>query len=467
MKVFNGLNNENIKNIFFIGIGGISMSGLAEILVEMGFHVSGSDQKSSDITDMLEKRGIKVIIGHNAKNVQGSDLVVYTAAVREDNPERQEAEKLGIASIERAVLLGEIMKKYPLSIAVSGTHGKTTTTSMVASIMLKADKNPTIHVGGVLDSIGGNTYIGSGDYFIAEACEYVESFLHFRPHLALILNIDLDHVDYFKDIEHIKSSFGKFIDLVDKDGYVVGCVDDLNTREVLNKELAKNNSRKIITYGLNSPDAYFTAKDLSYNEHGYPSFTLVKNNEEIAKIELCVPGIHNVNNALGAVATCDAFGCSIDAIKEGLLGFSGAHRRFERKGVKNGVIIIDDYAHHPTEIKATLKAAKNSNASSVWAVFQPHTYTRTKALLEDFSKAFENADKVVICDIYAAREADLGVVHSKDLVKKLKEIGKDAIYMASFSEACEYLNNNAKSGDMVLTIGAGDIYKVGEMFLGK
>lgn len=467
MKVFDGLNNENIKNIFFIGIGGISMSGLAEILVDMGFNVSGSDQKSSDITDKLAKQGIKISIGHDAKNVHGADLVVYTAAVRADNPERQEAERLGIVSIERAVLLGEIMKKYPLSIAVSGTHGKTTTTSMVASIMLKADKNPTIHVGGVLDSIGGNTYIGSGDYFIAEACEYVESFLHFRPHLALILNIDLDHVDYFKDIEHIKSSFGKFIDLVDEDGYVVGCVDDLNTREVLNKELSKNSTRKIITYGLNSPDALFTAKDLTYNEFGYPSFTLVKSKEEIGKIELCVPGVHNVNNALGAIAACDAFGCSIDAIKAGLLSFSGADRRFDRKGVKNGVAVIDDYAHHPSEIKATLNAAKNSNASSVWAVFQPHTYTRTKALLDGFSKAFDDADKIIVCDIYAAREKDLGEIHSRDLVKKLKENGKDALYMSSFSEACDYLNNNTKSGDMVLTMGAGDIYKVGEMFLGK
>jgi UDP-N-acetylmuramate--alanine ligase len=433
----------------------------------MGFNVSGSDQKSSDITDMLAKRGIKVIIGHDAKNVHGADLVVYTAAVRADNPERQEAEKLGIVSIERAVLLGEIMKRYPLSIAVSGTHGKTTTTSMVASIMLKADKNPTIHVGGVLDSIGGNTYIGSGDYFIAEACEYVESFLHFRPHLALILNIDLDHVDYFKDIEHIKSSFGKFIDLVDEDGYIVGCIDDSNTREVLNKELSKNSSRKIITYGLNSHDAYFTANDLTYNEYGYPSFTLVKNKEEIAKIELCVPGVHNVNNALGAIAACDAFGCNIDAIKEGLLSFRGADRRFDRKGNKNGVVVIDDYAHHPSEIKATLNAAKKSNASCVWAVFQPHTYTRTKALLDGFSKAFDDADKIIVCDIYAAREKDLGEIHSRDLVKKLKENGKDAVFMASFSDACDYLNNNTKSGDMVLTMGAGDIYKVGEMFLGK
>jgi len=467
LKVFDSLNNESIKNIFFIGIGGISMSGLAEILVDMGFNVSGSDQKSSDITTMLEERGIRVIIGHNAQNVHGADLVVYTAAVKNDNPERQEAEKLGIASIERAVLLGEIMKKYPLSIAVSGTHGKTTTTSMVASIMLKADKKPTIHVGGVLDSIGGNTYIGSGDYFIAEACEYVESFLHFRPHLALILNIDLDHVDYFKDIDHVKSSFGKFIDLVDKDGYVVGCIDDLNTKEVLNKELSKNSSRKIITYGLNSPDANYTAKDLTYNDYGYPSFTLIKNNEEIGKIELCVPGIHNVNNALGAIAACDAFGCSIDAIKEGLLSFSGANRRFDRKGIKNGVVVIDDYAHHPSEIKATLNAAKNSNATRVWAVFQPHTYTRLKALLDDFSKSFDDADKIIVCDIYAAREADLGEIHSRDLVEKLKGNGKDAVYMASFSEACDYLNNYAKSGDMVLTMGAGDIYRVGEMFIDK
>jgi len=462
------LNNDSINKIFFIGIGGISMSGLAEILIDKGFQVSGSDQKSSDVTNKFEEKGIKVHIGHNEKNVHGADLVVYTAAVKENNPERQEAKRLGITSIERAVLLGEIMRRYPLSIAVSGTHGKTTTTSMVSSIMLEAGKNPTIHVGGVLDAIGGNTYIGSSDYFIAEACEYVESFLHLKPYLALILNIELDHVDYFRDIEHIKSSFEKFINLVDKDGYVVGCIDDPNTRELLSKEIAKNNPRKIITYGLNSKDAYYTAKDLAYDDNGFPSFTLVKNNEEIAKIVLCVPGIHNVNNALGAIATCDVFGCSIESIKEGLLNFGGTHKRFELKGVKNGVTIIDDYAHHPSEIKATLKAARNSNnINRIWSVFQPHTYSRTKAFLEDFSNAFGDADKVIVTDIYAAREPDLGEIHSTALEKRLKENGKDAIYISSFTEICEYLLKNTKPGDMVITMGAGDICKVGEIFLDK
>ena len=465
MKVFEGLNNENVKNIFFIGIGGISMSGLAEILADSGFNVSGSDQKSSEMTEELKKKGIKVYIGHNEKNVHGADLVVYTAAVKNDNPERIEAEKLGIASIERAVLLGEIMKMYPKSIAVSGTHGKTTTTSMISCIMLKAGKNPTIHVGGILDAIGGNTHIGSGDYFVAEACEYVESFLHFKPNMALIMNVDLDHVDYFRDIEHIKSSFGKFIDLVHKDGFIVGCIDDSNTREILNKDHVKNSSRKIITFGINSIDANYTVHNLSFDSNGYPSFTLVRNSEEIIDIKLNVPGVHNVNNALGAIAACDTFGCSMDSIKDGLQDFGGAHKRFELKGIKNGVTVIDDYAHHPSEIKATLYAAQNSNANRIWSIFQPHTYSRTKALLNDFSNAFDAADKIIVTDIYAAREPDLGEIHSTALEKKLRENGKDVVYISSFAEICEYLSKNTKPGDMVLTMGAGDICKVGEMFL--
>lgn len=465
MKVFNGLNNENVKNIFFIGIGGISMSGLAEILADSGFKVSGSDQKNSEMTEKLQEKGIKVYIGHDGKNIHGADLVVYTAAVKKDNPERLEAEKLGIASIERAVLLGEIMKRYPDSIAVSGTHGKTTTTSMISCIMLKAGKNPTIHVGGILDAIGGNTHIGTGSYFVAEACEYVESFLHFKPHMALILNIELDHVDYFKDIEHIKSAFGKFIDLVDEDGYIVGCIDDANTREVLSKDHVKNSSKEVITFGIDSKDADYTVHNLTYDSNGYPSFTIVKNNEEITNIKLNVPGTHNVNNALGAIAACDTFGCSMDAIKEGFESFGGTHKRFEVKGIKNGVTVIDDYAHHPSEIKATLNAAKNSSAKRIWSVFQPHTFTRLKALLDDFSKSFDSADKIIVTDIYAAREPDLGEIHSTALEKKLKENGKDAVYISSFTEICEYLEKNTKPGDMVLTMGAGDISKVGEMFL--
>lgn len=467
LKNIDILKDEKINKIFFIGIGGISMSGLAEILVNMGYSVSGSDQKSSDITDKLQEKGIKIHIGHDKQNVHGTDLVVYTAAVKEDNPERMEAKRLGIPSMERAVLLGEIMKKYPLSIAISGTHGKTTTTSMVSSIMLKSDKNPTIHVGGVLDSIGGNTYIGSSDYFIAEACEYVESFLNLNPYLALILNIELDHVDYFKDINHIKSSFEKFISLVNENGFVVGCIDDQNTRELLSKESAKNTSRKIITYGLNSPDAYYTAKDVTFDENGFASFTLIKNKEEITQIKLCVPGIHNVNNALGAIAASEAFDCSLDSIKAGLLNFKGTHKRFELKGIKDGVTVIDDYAHHPSEIKATLKAAKNSNSKRIITVFQPHTYTRTKAFLEDFSKAFENSDLVIVTDIYAAREPDLGEIHSSTLSKKINEAGKESIYISGFADICDYLIKNAKAGDMVITMGAGDICKVGEMYLKK
>jgi len=454
------LDSKEFKHVHFIGIGGISMSGLAEILLNLGFSVSGSDMKPSNITSKLENKGIKIYMGHNEENIGDADLVIYTAAVKSDNPELVKAKSLGIPTLDRATLLGEIMKKYPFSVAVSGTHGKTTTTSMISLIMLESSLDPTIHIGGELDAIGGNTRIGGNNYFIAEACEYVESFLKFYPYLAVVLNIEADHLDYFKDIEHIKDAFLKFIRLVPENGYVVACVDDENISSLL-KDVHCN----VITYGLNSKNAMWTAEDISFNENGFASFTVLKNSEKVANIQLNVPGIHNISNALASIAACHALGCSFENIKKGLESYTGIHRRFELKGIENNIKVVDDYAHHPSEIKATLKAARSGNYPRIWTVFQPHTYTRTKFLLDEFSTAFKDADKVIITDIYSAREKDTGEIHSRILAEKIRENGQDAIYLSDFEGIVEYLKKNVSEGDLILTMGAGDVYKVGEMFL--
>lgn len=460
MKQLSILDPNKFKHVHFIGIGGISMSGLAEILLNLGFTVSGSDIRSSNITSKLEKKGIKIYTGHSEENIKDADLVVYTAAVKSDNPELAKAKSLGIPTLDRATLLGEIMKKYPFSVAVSGTHGKTTTTSMISLIMLKSALDPTIHIGGELDAIGGNTRIGSNKYFVAEACEYVESFLKFHPYLAVVLNIEADHLDYFKDIEHIKNAFLKFIRLVPENGYVVACADDQNVLSIL-KDVHCN----IITFGLNSKNAMWTAEDISFNENGFAAFTVLKDNERITNIQLKVPGIHNISNALASIAACYALGCSIENIKKGLESYTGIHRRFELKGIENNIKVVDDYAHHPSEIKATLKAARSGNYPRIWTVFQPHTYTRTKFLLDEFSKAFKDTDKVIITDIYSAREKDTGEIHSRILAEKIRENGQDAIYLPDFEGIVEYLKKNASPGDLIITMGAGDVYKVGEMFL--
>ena len=453
-------NSTKIKLIHFIGIGGISMSGLAEILINLGYKVSGSDLKESSITQKLKNMGIEVYTGHSTENIKNPDLVVYTAAVKDNNPELLKARSLNITTMDRAALLGQIMKKYPYSIGVSGTHGKTTTTSMISMIMIESNLDPTIHIGGELDYIGGTTRVGNSKFFVTEACEYCDSFLKFFPYIAVILNIDLDHVDYFKDIEQIKDSFVNFASLVPKKGCVIACGNDSNIISILDRITAP-----VVTYGLNNSNCMWSAENINYDISGCASFTLLKNGKEIDMIKLKVPGSHNVNNSLAAIATCYQLGCPISAIKQGLDKFIGTHRRFEQKGVYNGVAIIDDYAHHPSEIKATLKAAKNGHSSKIWCVFQPHTYTRTKSLLNEFALSFSNADVIIVADIYAAREEDSGEINSQILVEKINCSGGNAIYMNNFCDIANYLRDNAVPGDIVITMGAGDIYKVGEELL--
>ncbi|ACL77388.1 UDP-N-acetylmuramate--L-alanine ligase [Ruminiclostridium cellulolyticum] len=456
----NILDCEKIKYVHFVGIGGSSMSGLAEILLAKGYKVSGSDIKSSNSTQKLEAKGAEIFIGHRSENITDQDLTVYTVAVKEDNPEITRSKELGLPVIDRAELLGLLMKKHSFGIAVAGTHGKTTTTSMITTIMLESNTDPTAHIGGELDCIGGNTRIGNSEFFITEACEYYGSFLKFHPFMAVVLNIELDHVDYFRDLEHIKSIFGEFLALVPNDGYIVACADDENTLSVVSKKECN-----IITYGLKNKDAMWTAKGITYNSMGCASFDVYKKGEKVGNVSLSVPGPHNVNNSLAAIAVAYTCGCSMENIAYGLSRFGGSHKRFELKGLVDNIKVIDDYAHHPSEVQATLNAAKSSNHNKIWCVFQPHTYTRTKAFLDRFSKSFGEADNIIITDIYAAREKDPGDIHSSMLADRIRENGGNAVYISDFQDIAEYLDKKVEPGDLILTMGAGDIVRIGEMFL--
>ncbi len=456
----NLLDSPNIKYVHFIGIGGSSMSGLAEILLSQGYKVSGSDIKSSKATQKLEKKGAEIFIGHSMDNITNPDLVVYTVAVKEDNPEMIRSRQSGVPVIDRAELLGLIMKRHSFGIAVSGTHGKTTTTSMITTIMLEAGTDPTAHIGGELDCIGGNTRIGNSQFFITEACEYYSSFLKFFPYMAVILNIEVDHVDYFRDLQHIKDTFRSFISLVPADGYIIACADDENTLSVISDKSCNK-----ITYGLKNSQATWTARNITYNQLGCAAFEVLKEGNSLGSVSLSVPGPHNVSNALAAIAACHTCGCSMEDITTGLLKFGGSHKRFELKGLVDDIKVVDDYAHHPSEVKATLNAAANTVHNKIWCVFQPHTYTRTKAFMDEFSQAFGNADNVIVADIYAAREKDPGDVHSSMLAEKICEQGGNAMYIGDFQEIAQFLDKNAASGDLILTMGAGDIVRCGEMFL--
>ncbi len=454
------LSSKEIKRIHMAGIGGISMSGLAEILIYQGYTVTGSDLKSSSITQKLEKMGVRISIGHQAENITGADLLIYTAAVKPNNPELIAAAQAGIPCMDRATLLGEIMKKYPDSIAVSGTHGKTTTTSMIAMIMLEEGLDPTIHIGGELKAIGGTTRIGSSDYFIAEACEYTESFLKLHPTLAVILNIEYDHADYFKDFGEVRNAFLKFLNLVPQHGYLLVNGDDQTAVELLQQASCNK-----ITFGIRNDSCAWRAGNITFDNLGCATYNLLYQDEQICEIKLKVPGLHNVSNSLAAIAACSIMGCSAASAAKALQKFSGTGRRFELKGCSEGVTVMDDYAHHPTEVSATLKAASNCGYSRIWCVFQPHTYTRTKFLMNEFSTAFEDADIVILSDIYAAREADTGEVNSAMMADRIAGAGKKVFHIKEFERIAEFLDKNTEPGDLIITMGAGDIYKVGEMFL--
>ena len=449
-------------HIHFIGIGGISMSGLAEILLGENFPISGSDSKSSELTLHLEEKGAKVYIGQRASNITDDvDLVVYTAAIHEDNPEFACAKEKNIPMITRAELLGQIMKNYQFPIAVAGTHGKTTTTSMISHVLLEAEADPTISVGGILPAINGNIRVGNSETFITEACEYTNSFLSFFPKISIILNIDADHLDFFKDLDDIRHSFRLFAEKLPVDGTLIINGDIPNVEEITD-----NLSCEVITYALEK-DAEYTAENIIFDETAHASFDCLHNGQCIGRFSLTVPGLHNVSNALSAIALGVKAGIDLDTIRRGILHFGGTDRRFQYKGKVAGVTIIDDYAHHPTEIAATLKTAANYPHRTTWCVFQPHTYTRTKALMDEFADALAMAERVILADIYAARETDTLGVSSSDLCDKINERGGKAYYFPTFDEIEAFLLENCINGDVLITMGAGDVYKIGESILGQ
>ena len=455
------INFKEPIHVHFIGIGGISMSGLAEILIDAGFAISGSDAKKSPLTQHLASMGARINYPQMASNITDDiDLIVYTAAISEDNPEFAAAVEKGIPMMTRANLLGQIMKNYKTPIAISGTHGKTTTTSMISEVLLAADADPTLSIGGILKSIGGNIRVGKSEYFVTEACEYTNSFLSFFPRISIILNIEEDHMDFFKDIDDIRHSFRSFADILPSDGFLI-INKGIDNVDKFTEGLECN----IITFGAdNSADYSYT--DVVYDELGRGSYTLLKNGQKCGTVNLGVVGEHNILNSLSVIALMDILKIDSDIVLEALSAFAGTDRRFEYKGEVGGVTILDDYAHHPTEITATLKAAANYPHKTLWCVFQPHTYTRTKAFLKDFAKALTLADKVILADIYAAREKNTIGISSEDLLKEIEKLGTECHYFHTFDEIENFLLKNCINGDLLITMGAGDVVKIGENLLG-
>ena len=449
------------KHLHFIGIGGSSMSGLARFMLQKGCVISGSDRDASHKTEALEALGVKIHIGHRAENVHGADLVVYSAAIPESNPERAEAKRLGIPQVERAVLLGRLMSTFDQAICVSGTHGKTTTTSMIAQIFVEAGEDPGVHIGGELDAIGGGTRVGGGSTFIAEACEYNGSFWHFYPTIAVILNIDEDHLDFYKDLDDIEASFKRFAGLVPEDGWVVGWGGDPRVRRVLSSLKCRTR-----TYGL-EPYNELRAEDISYDELGRPRFTVTLYGHPLCEVELAVSGEKNLLDALAAIAVADISELPMSRVSETLSHFTGAHRRFDLTSVTDGVRIYQDYAHNPAEMKTAIHIAALQPHNTLWAVWQPHTYSRTKALFNGFVETFDEADHILITDVMGARESDPGDVKSDMFLEPLRARGKNVDVTPTFDDAEAYLRSHWQPGDLVITLGCGNIDLLNEQIAKK
>ncbi|MCK4321883.1 UDP-N-acetylmuramate--L-alanine ligase [candidate division WOR-3 bacterium] len=445
-----------IKKIHFVGIGGIGMSGIAELLHNMGYIITGSDIKESENTKRLQELGIKVYSSHSKENLGDADVVVYTSALDlEENVELKEAFMRKIPVIPRAEMLAELMR-MKFSIAVAGTHGKSTTTSLIGSILTGSKFDPTIVLGGRLKSSGDNVKLGESEYLVAEADESDRSFLKLFPTIAVITNIDREHLDFYKDLDDIKQTFTKFANSVPFYGSVYLCMDDPNSLSI-----RSDIDKRVITFGL-SPNADIKGLDIERKDFTY-SFDLIGNGEKLGRINLSLPGVHNMINAVAACGVCLELGIGFDKIKEGIEACKGVSRRFERKGFENGILVIDDYAHHPREIEATLKSAREGWKGRIIAVFQPHLYSRTILLKKEFGKAFFQADKVIITDIYPAREEEIPGVSGEIIKDQCKDFGhKDVIYLENIKNIPEYLLPELKEGDMILLLGAGNIYKIAD-----
>lgn len=447
-----------IQKLHFVGIGGIGMSGIAELLLNLGYQVSGSDHKQSPLTDRLASLGGKIKIGHDAANINGAHVVVISSAVRPDNVEVVEAKKQHIPVIPRVEMLAELMRlKY--GVAVAGAHGKTTATSMIATILVQGGLDPTAVIGGRLNAFGSNAKLGKGDFLVAEADESDGSFLKLSPAIAVVTNIDREHMDYYADLEEIRSAFVSFVNKVPFYGAAILCLDNPNVQAIIPRI-----ERRTVTYGIHGP-AELSASQIGYRDFGSTCRIQYKGNS-LGTLCLQVPGEHGILNALAAIATGLELDIPFETIAAALESFQNADRRFQIKGRKNNILVVDDYGHHPTEIVATLKAARLACNRRIVAVFQPHRYTRIQALEADFAQAFHDADLVMITPIYAAGEKPIPGVTAEKLVDRIREWGhQDAFYAPDFVSAGRTLKERLEDGDLLLTLGAGDVWKVGEEFL--
>lgn len=443
---------KEIKRIHFIGIGGSGMCPLAEILHDLGYKISGSDNNPGDNIDKLRGLGIPVTMGQKAENIKGAEMIVYTAALLSDNPELTAAKESGIPTFERSKLFGAITRIYPNCIGVCGTHGKTTTTSMISQILIMADKDPTLVIGGRLPLIDSHGRVGHTENMVCEACEFVDTFLDLTPDVALILNIDEDHLDYFKTLDNIIKSFHKFAASATKTIIYNG--DDENTLRAIEGIEGKN----MISFGRKSTNDY-TADNITYNRGSFAEFDVIYKGEKLARVKLNIPGEHNISNTLSAFAAAMLCGCTPEECVKGAEAFGGAGRRFEVLGTFGGITIADDYAHHPKELEVTLEAASKMGYNNVWAVFQPFTYSRTKILFDDFVRVLQIPDKCVMTEIMGSREVNTYGIYTKDLAEKIP----GSVWFNTFEEVADYVTENAKEGDLIITLGCGDIYKAARM----
>lgn len=447
---------KKIRHIHFIGIGGIMMSGIAEILHKKSYIVTGSDRTSSSITDHLNQLGINISIGHFEENVIGPDLIIYSSAIPDDNVELANAKKLNLDILSRAEIIGILMLEYNTSIAIAGAHGKTTTTAMTSTILNNSEFDPTILIGGISADLESNVQIGDTSIFLLEACEYKENFLHFKPNIGVILNIDEDHLDYFNDLDHIISAFVKFAKLLPDDGILIINNDDYNAKKIISHV-----NCEVITFGINT-NSTFQAKNITFDNNGHTKFDVYYNNKLYNSFTLKFPGHHNIYNALASIAATYSIEIPKKIIVESIKSYNGTKRRFDILGKFNDAIIIDDYAHHPTEIKATLAAAKKIPCNKITCIFQPHTYSRTNDLMVQFSTAFKEADSIIITDIYAAREKNTFNIHATDLVNAISKESDNVKYIKDFDSIIEFIKMTAQPDDIILTLGAGTIREVGE-----
>lgn len=449
---------KEVKRIHFIGIGGSGMCPLAEILHKEGYFLSGSDNNETDTLARIRSLGIPVTLGQKAENIEGAEMIVYTAALLPDNPELVAAKASGIPTYERSKLLGAVTRIYPNSICISGTHGKTTACSMLTQVLIEADFDPTAVIGGKLPLTGSNGMVGHSEHLVCEACEFVDTFLDLSPDVAVVLNVDEDHLDYFKTFENLKKSFTKFVSMATK--AIIFNGDDMNTVETV-KPVIEQGGKEIITFGLNEENDYRAVNIEMLNEYG--SFDLVVKGKNFGRVRLSVPGMHNVYNALAVIASAMYSGVSFEKCVSGIAGFTGAGRRFEKLAEIDGITIVDDYAHHPKELEVTLNAAMNMGYKKVYAVFQPFTYSRTSILFDEFVRVLRIPDYCIMTEIMGSREVNTYDIYTSQLAERIP----GSVWFNTFEEVAQYAVDHAESGDLIITLGCGDIYKAAKIMIKK